>query len=273
MGRGDKTILKPYHQEKGITIYHGDCLDVLPGIRFDCCVTSPPYGAIRDYTDISRQLQWKPVISLLAKGVKRGGVIMWNVMDQVIDRSESGESFRMALWAMECGLKLHDTMIYCKPGVTFPDANRYHPSSEYMFVFSKGAPATFNGIEDWVNKWGGVAGRLHGTDRQKDGTTTKKKAVDAGREVRDVGLRRNWWVMSNPYVGDTTGHPAPMPVQMARDHIITWTNRGDVVLDPFSGSGTTLRAAKELGREAIGIEIVEKYCEIAANRLRQEVLF
>ena len=87
----------------------------------------------------------------------------------------------------------------------------------------------------------------------------------------EFGLRRNWWVISNPYTGITEGHPAPMSPKLARDHILTWSVPGDIILDPFAGSGTTLWAAKQMGRRAIGIEIEERYCEIAAKRLSQEV--
>jgi site-specific DNA-methyltransferase (adenine-specific) len=258
--------VKPYFEEDGITIYHGDCREVLPGLVFDCSVTSPPYGQIRDYTNAFVSLDWKPIISHLATGLKDGGVIVWNVADQVIDGSESGESFMQALWARECGLRLHDTMIYCKNGVTFPNSNRYLPSFEYMFVFSKGKPKHFNGLKDRKNAMGGRV--LRGTKREKNGVL--KPAHRNGQLYPEFGLRFNWWIISP--IQEPTGHPAMMPLDMALAHIQTWTAAGDVVLDPFMGSGTTLRAAKDLGRRAIGIELEEKYCEIAVKRLRQKVL-
>ena len=163
------------------------------------------------------------------------------------------------------GMRLHDTMIYCKEFVTFPDNNRYHPAFEYMFVFSRGAPRHFNGIKDWPNKWAGTA--MHGTDRNHDGTT--KPISGIGRLVPNFGLRRNWWVISNPYTGDTAGHPAPMPYSMAADHIATWTVVRDIVLDPFAGSGTTGVAAVKMGRKFTGIEISERYFDIACKRIEQ----
>jgi DNA modification methylase len=254
------------------TLYLADCQEELAGggvAPVNCVVTSPPYGAIRDY---GRQVMtdFQNVLAALARLLKPGGVIMWNVADQSIEGSETGLSFRQALHAIECGLRLHDTMIYCKEGVTFPDARRYHPAFEYMFVFSKGAPAHFNGIRDWPNKWRGTA--PHGTKRLPTGETISTRDVGFGdpEPIPDIGLRRNWWPISNG--GDraaTAGHPASMPFSMAFDHIATWTAPGETVLDPFTGSGTTGVAALELGRRFVGIEIEERYFDIACRRIER----
>lgn len=245
-------------------LYLGDCREILPTLgKVDAVVTSPPYDSIREYGPGFSGLDWKPIIAGCSDRLSDGGVIMWNVADQTIDGSETGTSFRQALFAMECGLRLHDTMIYCKEGVTFPDNNRYHPAFEYMFVFSKGRPKTFNGIKDWRNKWAGTA--MHGTDRLADGTT--KPISQMGKIVPQYGLRRNWWIMGNPFTNETEGHPAPMPPSMAFDHVRTWTNEGDSVLDPFAGSGTTGYACAKLGRKFIGIEIEPKYFDIACRRI------
>jgi hypothetical protein len=249
------------------TLYCGDANHILlhvPSVQ--AVVTSPPYDGMRAY---GGQDASKPddIIGLLAECLTDGGVIMWNVADQVIDGSESGTSFRQALAFMDWGLRLHDTMIYCKEGVTFPDANRYHPAFEYMFVFSKGAPKHFNGIFDWRNKWAGSP--MHGTDRQVNGALTVTKGALVGRDVRAFGLRRNWWPISNPYTGETAGHPAPMPYSMAADHIATWTDRGETVLDPFMGSGTTGVAALKQGRRFVGCEINPEYFDIACRRIEQ----
>ncbi len=245
------------------TLYLGDCRDILPTLPdVSCVVTSPPYGQLRDYGGHAAP-DLLATISLLSDRLENGGVMVWNTSDQTIDGSETGDSFRQALHAKSCGLRLHDTMIYCKEGVTFPDANRYHPAFEYMFVFSKGAPAVFNGIKDWTNKWKGSA--ISGTSRQKDGTT--KKLNNHGADIPQYGLRRNWWPISNPYTGSTAGHPAPMPYSMAYDHIATWTNGSATILDPFLGSGTTGIAASMLGRSFVGIEIHEPYFDIACKRI------
>lgn len=261
--------MKPYFEDEAVTIYHGDCREILPQVSpFDLVVTSPPYGEIREYGGhLSTDLL--SVIGLLADGLRPGGVIMWNVMDQTVNGSESGESFRQALYAKDRGLLLHDTMVYCKEAVVFPDANRYHPAFEYMFVWSKGAPRHFNGIRDRKNRWAGS--KIHGTRRYADGIT--RRPHKDGDPIPSDGLRWNWWVLPTAaQEADGVDHPARMPSAMARAHITTWSIAGDLVLDPFMGSGTTLRAAKDLGRKAIGIEISEAYCEIAAKRMAQGVL-
>jgi DNA modification methylase len=251
-----------------VTLYCGDCREVLPTLgKVDAVVTSPPYDGIRDYGAGFSGLDWKPVISAFPCLLKQGGVAVWNVADQTVNGSETGTSFRQALHAIDAGLRLHDTMIYCKEAVTFPDANRYHPAFEYVFVFSVGAPKTFNGIRDWKNKWGGS--KMHGTDRLADGTT--KTISGVGRNVPQFGLRRNWWVISNPYTGATGDHPAPMPFSLAADHVLTWTNAQDTVADPFMGSGTTGVACVQLGRKFTGIELEPRYFDIACRRISDEL--
>lgn len=251
---------------EGVDLYLGDSREVLPTLgKVDAVVTSPPYDGVRDYGAGFNGLDWKPIIKGIEGALAPGGVAVWNVADQVIEGSESGTSFSQALYAMDCGLRLHDTMIYCKEGVTFPDNNRYHPAFEYVFVFSAGAPKHFNGIKDWKNKWGGST--MHGTDRLADGST--QQISGPGRPIPNLGLRRNWWVISNPYTGDTGGHPAPMPYTLASDHIQTWTAPGDLVADPFMGSGTTGIAAVKLGRRFVGIELEPKYFDIARRRISE----
>lgn len=262
--------MKPYYEDDAVTVYHGDCLELLPYFArfYDMALTSPPYGGLRDYGGHG-PVDLNEVLELLADGLAEGGVLMWNTADQTVDGSETGESLRQALHAMSAGLRLHDTMIYCREAVVFPGSNRYHPAWEYMFVFSKGAPATFNGIRDRKNKWAGD--KVHGTRREANGDVHRPSRM--GELVPEDGLRWNWWVMRNASQEDKNiAHPAQMPRAMAEGHIRTWTNPGDLVLDPFAGSGTTLRAAKDLGRKAIGIEIDESYCELIAKRCAQDVL-
>lgn len=259
--------MKPYYEEAGITIYHGDCREILPALpKVDIAVTSPPYGNIRSYNSDG---EWLDVIRLLAGALVSGGVLVWNVADQTVDGSETGVSFKQALEMKACGLNLHDTMIYLKEGIQFPDSNRYFNAFEYMFVASNGKPKTFNPISDRPNKWAGDT--IHGKDRQQDGTLRETNGKKSGRLVREMGWRYNWWVLANR--PNINGHPAIMPYAMAADHLRTWANSGELVIDPFVGSGTVLLAAKHLSMRAIGIEIEEKYCEIAVNRLRQGVLW
>jgi site-specific DNA-methyltransferase (adenine-specific) len=246
------------------TLYLGDCRDVLPTLGpVDAVVTSPPYDNLREYGEGFEPLDCNPVISALAANIKPGGVIMWNVADATINGSETGTSFRQALHAMSCGLNLHDTMIYTKENVSFPESIRYFSGFEYMFVFSKGRPKTFNPIKDRRNKWSGTV--MHGTNRQPDGTT--KQISGKGKVIEPYGMRFNYWLMTNNS-GDV-GHPAPMPASMAEDHIISWTNLGDSVLDPFLGSGTSGIAAVQMGRRFIGIERDPGYFDIACRRIEQ----
>lgn len=241
----------------------GDCRDLLPTLgKVDAVVTSPPYDNLREYEG-QETLDCLPIISLISDVLADGGVCMWNVADATIGGSETGTSFRHALHAIECGLRLHDTMIYLRDNVAFPEEVRYFSGFEYMFVFSKGAPKAFNPIKDRRNKWSGTV--MHGTDRQPDGTT--KQISGKGKMIEPWGMRFNYWRMVNNEA--CNGHPAPMPYQMANDHILSWSNVEETILDPFMGSGTTGVAAVQMGRDFIGIEREEKYFDIACRRIDQ----
>lgn len=159
---------------------------------------------------------------------------------------------------------LHDTMIWNKGSVSFPDSNRYFPCFEYMFVFSKGAPKAFHPIADRQNIHGSV--KVHGTWRQKDGSLQKK--TDKGQLVADYGWRFNVWDIP-PERHNTTGHPAVFPLRLAKDHIVSWSDEGDTVFDPFLGSGTTRIAAYDLRRDFIGTEISREYFEKQEKRFAE----
>jgi DNA modification methylase len=250
---------------EGVTLYLGDCREILPTLgKVDAVVTSPPYDGLRTYGG-HEPVDTFAVIDACAGALAPGGVMVWNVKDQTVNGSETGTSFKQALHAMDRGLLLHDTMIYVRRGVTFPDANRYLPAFEYMFIFSNGVPKHFNGIKDRPNRYAGTV--MHGTDRQFDGSLTKKNRT--GETVPNFGLRYNWWEMHNAEAGSGTfgGHPAPMPYPMADGHIRTWTAGQATVLDPFMGSGTTGVAAVSLGRRFVGIEIEPKYFDISCKRI------
>ena len=246
-----------------------EILDTFPADCIDLVITSPPYGDLRTYGGNSWDFEC--VSQQLWKVVKPGGVVVWVVADQTIDGSESGESFRQALRFKEIGFRLHDTMIWLKASFSFPEATRYHSFFEYMFVLSNGSPAAKNLIKDKPSKYAGV--KIHGTGRQQDGQTRPHSVAVRGlnRRVKDNGQRGNVWLMPN--VGKAGGkHPATFPEALARDHILSWSNDDDIVLDPFNGSGTTTKMAREMGRRYIGIEIHSEYCEIARNRLSQQLL-
>ena len=245
--------------------YNMDCLDGMKSLD-DCCidltVTSPPYDNIRDYNGFT--FDWKSTIKQIYRVTKDGGVVVWIVNDQTVNGSETGTSFRQALYAKECGFNLHDTMIWDKNALRFPCETRYHDCFEYMFVFSKGAPKTHTLIEDRVNVWGGAA--LHGTDRQKDGSITPQVG-NGKRNIKEVGKRFNVWHMSAVQSSlERTGHRAQFPLALARDHIISWSKEGDTVMDPFLGSGTTRIAAYDLNRKFIGYEISKEYFDKQEER-------
>ena len=259
--------MTPYYQDDWVNIYHGDCREVLPTLdNVDLVLTSPPYDNLRDYCGYV--FDFPAVSDLIEKRMGNGSVLVWVVGDECINGSESGSSFRQALEFMSLGLRLHDTMIWNKGcfSAVGSTAVRYAPVFEYMFVFSQGKPKTFNPIKDKKNLI--TAGKISGTIRQKDGSTIPKSNI--GNSHNEYGIRFNVW-NQHPDT-ERNGHPAPMSLRLAKDHIVSWSNEGETVLDPFMGSGTTLRAAKDLKRKAIGIEIEERYAEIAARRMSQEVL-
>lgn len=261
--------MTPYYRHAGITIYHGDSAEVLqafPDQSFALTVTSPPYDNLRSYEGYS--FDFPAIAKHLYRVTSDGGVVVWVVADATIDGSETGTSFRQALHFKDtCGFNLHDTMIYEVAGTGAKGSNyAYWQAFEYMFVLSKGRPSVVNLLEDRANRRPGS--ESSGRVTEKDGTRrpTLVRALDYGR-------RTNIWRYHTGMNGDDkTGHPAVFPYQLATDHILSWSNPGDVVLDPFAGSGTSLVAAKKIGRKAVGVEVSERYCEIAARRLSQEVL-
>lgn len=262
--------MRPYYNHAGIQIFLGDCCEILPTFSpksFDLVLTSPPYDNLRDYGE-SFRWDFEQTATGLIPLITSGGVICWNVADETINGSESGSSFRQALRFMQA-LRLHDTMIYEKANFSNPSRNRYHQIFEYLFVFSNGTPKAFNPILDKINLYGACKGK--NTFRKSDGTM-RERPKNVGREL---GMRTNIWRMNTAgqeNMCQANPHPAMMPFSLAKDLIYSWSNMGDLVLDPFMGSGTTLVAAKQFGRRAIGIEIEEKYCEIAVARLEQEYL-
>ena len=250
-------------------VLQGDCLELmkqLPDKSIDLTVTSPPYDNLRTYNGnlIWGEHIWKPIIAELFRITKDGGIVVWVVGDATIKGSETGTSFKQALWAKECGFNLHDTMIYLKDQLAFPDFNRYYNAFEYVFVLSKGRPKTTNLIKDKVNK--SVGKDVHGCERKIDGSLRKNRS-QAGKIIAKFGVRWNYWLIYNQKRGIETKHPAIFPLQLAQDHIISWSNEGDTVLDCFAGSGTTAIACLNTNRNYILMEKEQKYIDIINKRI------
>ena len=247
-------------------IYNRDCLEGMRQLEdksIDLTVTSPPYDDLREYNGYS--FDFEKTSHELYRITKDGGVLVWVVGDATHDGSESGTSFKHALYFKEIGFNLHDTMIWNKGGFTAVGAlvSRYAQVFEYMFILSKGTPNTFNPIKDRHNKSEG--GKLHGNIRQKDGST--KPVSNPGKIFNKYGIRFNIWNI--PPQKHFVEHPAPFPEQLADDHIRSWSKVGDVVFDPFSGSGTTAKMAIINDRQFIGFEISTEYYDAAQIRIKK----
>ena len=237
----------------------------MPDGFIDLTVTSPPYDNLRAYTGY--HFDFECIAKELYRVTKEGGVVVWVVGDATVKGSETGASFRQALYFMECGFNLHDTMIYRKTGGGARGSNLcYWQNFEYMFVFSKGRPKSVNLIHDKINVTGG--NRNSGVNgRGKDGGQRFKKITTTAK----VGRRENVWTIpaGNNTADDKTDHPAVFPESLAGDHIITWSAPGDLVYDPFMGSGTTAKMSMVNDRRWIGSEISFAYCEITEARVKK----
>jgi len=255
------------------------CCDCLEGMKnlpdgcIDLVVTSPPYDNLRDYKGIKwNETIWQNIIKELFRIIKPGGVVVWVVNDAVIDGSETGTSFKQALYFMQTGFKLHDTMYYEKENFAKPDKTRYWQHMEYMFVFSNGKPKTIHLIRDRKNKHKGSL-RTERAVREVDGQLTPR----ASFTVNEYGKRSNVWRYSIGGICTNKDkfsykHPAMFPDKLAYDHIISWSNEGGIICDPFIGSGTVAVAAIETGRQYIGMELSEEYCDIAEKRIEKAML-
>ena len=234
----------------------------------DLTVTSPPYDNLRTYAGT---LDWnfdifKQVANELYRITKDGGVVVWVVGDATIKGSETGTSFKQALYFKEIGFNLHDTMIYQKSNYMPLTHNRYEQAFEYMFIFSKGKLKTFNPILK-ENKTFGESRK--GTHRLSGDGLKKKNSLIA---VKKQSQKSNIWLYSVGKGGSTNDliafkHSAIFPEQLASDHIISWSNENDLIFDPFMGSGTTGKMARLNNRKFIGIEKVPEYFEIAKERI------
>jgi len=268
---------KPIEQYKELPlnkIICGDAVDVMkriPDCSIDLTVTSPPYDELRNYNGY--RFDFEGIAENLFRITKKGGVVVWVVGDQTIKGSETGTSFRQALYFKKIGFNLFDTMIYLKtPRGAVGNNKTYWQAFEYMFILSKDTPKTINLIKDRENK--DERDGDNGTKRLRDGTLLKLKRAGYSKH----GRRTNVWeylIGRGHSASDSIAykHPAIFPEKLVQDHIISWSNSSDVIFDPMCGSGTTCKMAKLNKRDFIGIDISSEYCKIAEERLSQKPLF
>lgn len=244
-------------------------MDYLPDNYIDLTVTSPPYDDLRMYKGYV--FDFEPIARELYRVTKKGGVVVWVVGDKTHKGSESGTSFKQALYFKEIGFNLHDTMIYEKVGLTM-NHNRYEQEFEFMFILSKGKPKTFNPIK--------IPCIWHGKDSDRTGQFVgehdeKNKKLRSGNKRGNIApdkIKGNIWRYNTGYGHSTKyveafQHPAIFPEKLAEDHIISWSNERDLVYDPFTGSGTTGVSALKHHRKFIGSEISQEYVALANRRL------
>jgi DNA modification methylase len=253
-----------------IDIRLGDCVERTREIAdssIDLILTSPPYDKLRRYGSGS-VFDFEGLAGQCKRVLRPGGVLVWVVGDETVNGDESGSSFRQALHFQSIGLKRRDTMIWLKQNPMYcGDRSHYLGAYEFMFVFTSGRPRTVNILREPCKQAGRInrsrSHRMHGADATP--------LAGASKPYNETKARSNVWTY---LTGDSkpTEHPAVFPLQLAIDHILSWTNPGDVVLDPFVGSGTTLEACLQTDRNGIGIDKDPTYCEIAQRRLRSAIL-
>lgn len=270
-------------------LYNEDCLVTMSKMKdstIDLTITSPPYDDLRTYNEHlsgaktefnGYSFPFESIAKELYRVTKKGGVVVWVVGDATNKGSETGTSFRQALFFKECGFDLYDTMIYQKTGTPFPQKTRYNQTFEYMFVFSKGKPNTFNPIMKRNITAGAV--RHSRKFRAKNGEMV---AAFNGKPVNEYGIENNIWLIKNGMNKSTKDlvafeHPAIFPEELVTKHMITWTKKNDLVYDPFMGSGTTAKISILLERNWIGSELDSNYCDVCNRRLKgiakQELIF
>lgn len=249
-------------------IYNEDCLVTMaqmPDNFIDLTVTSPPYDNLREYKGYS--FAFEDVAKELYRVTAKGGVVVWVVGDSTVNGSESGTSFKQALFFKEIGFNLHDTMIYQKVNYVPLTHNRYEQSFEFMFILSKGKPKTFNPIMIPCKQAGKV--EKYGLERRQNHGS--KHAMRLYNETEFKATKENK-IAPNIFAytlgREKTGHPAPFPEALVKDHVITWSNEGDLVYDCFMGSGTVAKICIEFSRNYIGSEVSEDYCNLAKNRIK-----
>jgi len=253
-------------------IYNMDCVEgmkLLPNECIDLTVTSPPYDNLRIYNGNIKQWsfeKFQAIAKELYRVTKQGGVVVWVVGDATVKGSETGTSFRQALHFKEIGFNLHDTMIYHKNNPTPMKGNRYQQSFEYMFILSKGKVDTFHPLTTLKKYMENRKNKQYNKKVNGEQTVREYKATSTERTIKNIWTY-NVGLHHTSSDREAFKHPAIFPEQLAEDHILTWSNERDIVLDPFMGSGTTAKMALLNNRNYIGFEISKEYCEIANERI------
>lgn len=245
-------------------VIHGDnsaAVALLTRGSVDLIVTSPPYDDLRTYEGHS--WNFYGLAHALFQALAEGGVMAWVVSDQTIEGSESLSSMKQALHFKEIGFRIHDTMIWEKPNPMPQNHARYEQAWEYIFVCSKGKPKTWNPVMVPAKNAGKIS---TGSFLRADGSRLEKSGN--GKPIKSEKVHKNIWPITNP--GNGTKHPAVFPDALAEMIISTWSNEGDLVLDPFAGSGTSLLTAQRMSRKFIGVELNESYVAICNQRLADQ---
>ena len=242
---------------------HIRCLDTMarmPDNFVDMVITSPPYDKLRDYHGY--KFEFRKIARELFRVIKEGGALVWVVADQIKDGDKTATSFKQTLYFKKIGFTFYDAMIWNKNAFSAIGTlkTRYAPVYEFMMVFAKGKMKTFNPIKDRPTK--SIGKKTGGALRQKDGSMKRHKRIIM---TSKYSQRYNIWMIGSD--SRVRRHPAVFPLPLARDHIISWSNRGDLVYDPCMGSGTTAKACINTGRNFIGRELSEKYCKFANRRI------
>ncbi len=248
--------------------YVASCVDFLQqnieNNSVDLTITSPPYDNLRNYNGYI--FDFESVANELFRVTKKGGVLVWVVGDKIKNGNRSLTSFRQALYFQEIGFNVHDVMIYAKKNTPFMRSNAYTNAYEYMFVLSKNSPKTFNPIKEPT-----VRNGFEMLVFNKGADAKNNKVL---KELKKEKTKNNIWYYAVGLGGSTNDreafeHPAVFPEKLALDHILSWSNEGDLVLDPMCGSGTTCKMAFLNKRNFIGIDISEHYINIAKKRIEK----
>jgi DNA modification methylase len=264
--------MKPYYEKNGIVIYHGDCREVLPLIpAWDCLITSPPYGQQREYT--IGAIDWNSLVPPALATAPVGDRQVFVNLGLIHKDGEVIEYWSALNQAMRrAGWRLFGWYVWDKQdGMAGNWNGRLAPAHEWVFhynvesrqphkvVRTKGAgQLAYKGNTGLRRADGSMSGWCHVGQ-----PTQEFKIADSVIRLQPQKDRSD---------SSIAAHPAVYPVSLPLLLIDSYTRAGETVLDPFLGSGTTLVAAKALGRKAIGIELEERYCEIAATRLAQDIL-